>query len=71
MGKYRPDHHLRWWYCEACGKKTYEVRKIARKAMKAFHPQERMTTYPCPHQRWGWHFGHPQPGDRDVRERDR
>lgn len=50
--------------CPGCGKKMYRVKKDARNALKAKHPDDRMNVYRCvaeselvPNPR-PWHIGH-------------
>ena len=50
--------------CPGCGKKMYRVKKDARNALKAKHPDDRMNVYRCvsdnemvPEPR-PWHIGH-------------
>lgn len=61
----------RTWFvtCRGCGKRGYGSRKAVRRELKADFPDDNtMAAYRCPLAPELWHFGHPQPGDRDRKD---
>lgn len=56
--------------CAQCGgKRTYNNRKVARRAARIHHPNDHLAAYECPRSPGLWHIGHSTPQLRDQHRR--
>ncbi|MEV7422829.1 hypothetical protein [Streptomyces sp. NPDC091212] len=50
--------NLDFGLCSACGRRSYQTRKIARRAARTIYPGQHLCTYRCGD---AWHIGHRRP----------